>query len=61
MIRVNLFEERLNQSVEMKNEGNEFFKQKNYVEAIRKYSDALKQLEPNHFYGARQAECEKMA
>lgn len=56
-----IFEERTNQAIELKNNGNAFFKQKNYVEAVKQYSNALKLLDPNYFYGATEAELIKMA
>lgn len=56
-----MFDQKINQAIELKNSGNAYFKQKNYVEAIREYSGALKVMDPSYFYGATQAEMQKMA
>ena len=48
-------------ATELKNKGNAYFKEKKYVEAIAAYTGALRELNPEKFYGASQAECQKMA
>lgn len=44
-----------------KNEGNTLFKNRKFLDAVQKYSEALRFLDPQSFYGATQAECQKMA
>lgn len=48
-------------ATEMKERGNKLFKQKNLSEAIARYSDGLKVLDPKNFKGASPNQLQKMA
>ena len=48
----NPFEDKLAQATILKNQGNNFFKDRFYDLARNKYQEALQLLEPSTFYGA---------
>ena len=60
-ITVNTYKIKLEKATNLKNEGNVFFKNKEYAQAINTYGSGLQLLNPNQFYGANREELEKMA
>ena len=58
---MNIFKSKLEKATNLKNEGNVFFKNKDYAQAINTYGSGLQVLSPNQFYGATKDELEKMA
>ena len=46
------FQTKIEESLEFKKKGNEMFKIKNYQKAIENYTEGMKKIDPNTFYGA---------
>ena len=55
-----MFNQKLEKATNLKNEGNIYFKNKDYAQAIKAYTQGLQELSPNQFYGATREQCEKM-
>ena len=54
-------ERNIERALELKNQGNQAFKGKDFNTAVYYYQEALKVLDPVLFYGATQVECLRMA